>query len=74
MLMPDNDNYFVRLGELYYTDGGKVNLATASRYFSYVISRNPQHPRALWGLYRSLWAQREWLEELELELMEVVCM
>jgi cytochrome c-type biogenesis protein CcmH/NrfG len=57
VLMPENENFIVRLGELYYTDGGKLNLATAVKYFSYVVSRNPQHPRALWGLYRTLFAQ-----------------
>ena len=72
MLCPDNDYYFLRLAELYYTDGGKPNLATAVKYFSYIISRNPKNPRALWGLYRSLHVQRDLLEETDRELLEVV--
>lgn len=71
LLSPDNDYYFLRLAELYYTDGGKQNLATAAKYYSYIISRNPQNPRALWGLYRTLYAQRDLLDETDLELMEV---
>jgi ER membrane protein complex subunit 2 len=71
MLTPENDYYFLRLAELYYTDGGKANLATAVKYFSYVVSRNPKNPRALWGLYRSLWAQKEQLDENDKELIEV---
>jgi cytochrome c-type biogenesis protein CcmH/NrfG len=63
ILSPDNDYYFLRLAELYYTDGGKPNLATAAKYFSYVVSRNPQNHRALWGLYRSLLAQKDAISE-----------
>jgi cytochrome c-type biogenesis protein CcmH/NrfG len=63
ILSPDNDYYFLRLAELYYTDGGKSNLATAAKYFSYVVSRNPQNHRALWGLYRSLLAQKDAISE-----------
>jgi hypothetical protein len=59
VLSPENDFYFVRLAELYYTDGGKANLATAVKYYSYVISRNPANLRALWGLWRSLVAQKD---------------
>jgi hypothetical protein len=40
-----------------------TNLATAAKYFSYVVSRNPQNPRALWGLYRSLLAQKDAISE-----------
>lgn len=71
VLSPDNDYYFLRLAELYYTDGGKQNLATAVKYFSYVVSRNPANPRALWGLWRSLSAQKDLLSEQDKELMEV---
>jgi cytochrome c-type biogenesis protein CcmH/NrfG len=62
LLNPDNDYYFIRLAELYYTDGGKENLKNAVKYYSYVVSRNPHNARALWGLWRSLWVQRELLE------------
>lgn len=71
MLVPDNDYYFLRLAELYYTDGGKNQLATAHKYFAYVVSRNPQNPRALWGLLRTLLALQDTLEESDIELLEV---
>lgn len=71
VLSPDNDYYFLRLAELYYTDGGKHNIATAVKYFSYVVSRNPSNPRALWGLWRSLSAHKDALSEQDRELMEV---
>jgi hypothetical protein len=71
VLSPDNDYYFLRLAELYYTDGGKPNLVTAVKYFSYVVSRNPCNPRALWGLWRSLSLQKDALSEQDRELMEV---
>ena len=29
MLKPDNDFYYIRLAELYYTHGGKSNIAPA---------------------------------------------
>ena len=65
VLCPENDYYFLHLAELYYTDGGKANIAIAVKYFSYVISRNPKNPRALWGLYRSLWTLRDNLDETD---------
>ena len=71
ILSPENDYYFLRLAELYYTDGGKANSATAVKYFSYVISRNPKNPRALWGLYRSL-LQCGNLDETDQELLDVI--
>ena len=61
MLAPENHYYFLRLAELYYTDGGKQNIQVAVKYFSYVISKNPQNPRALWGLYRSLHSLKDQL-------------
>lgn len=63
ILNAENDFYFVRLAELYYTDGGKANLAIAAKYYSYVISRNPTNPRALWGLFRTLTAQKDQLDD-----------
>lgn len=71
VLSPDNDYYFIRLAELYFTDGGKANLATAVKYYSYVVSRNPTNPRALWGLWRALQAQKDSLEEQDKQLMTV---
>lgn len=59
ILNPDNDYYFLRLAELYFTEGGKDNIKTAVKYYSYVVSRNPNNARALWGLWRGLWAQSE---------------
>lgn len=56
MLLPDNDHYFTRLAEVYYTHGGKHNLAVALKYYAYVVGRNPKNCRALWGLYRTLLA------------------
>lgn len=70
LLSPENDYYFLRLAELYHTDGGKQNLAVATKYYSYVVSRNPNNVRALWGLWRNLHEQRSGLEEHDLELME----
>lgn len=72
ILSPDNDYYFLRLAELYHTNGGKQDLPVATKYFSYVVSRNPHNVRALWGLWRTLWVQRESLEEQDRELMEKV--
>ena len=72
ILSPENDYYFLRLAELYYTDGGKQNLAVAVKYYSYAVSRNPNNVRALWGLWRALHAQKEPLDEQDRELMEVV--
>ena len=54
MLAPENDHYSVRLGQLYYTIGGKPNIESAIKYFSWVIAKSPKNYRALWGLNEAL--------------------
>jgi cytochrome c-type biogenesis protein CcmH/NrfG len=52
ILNPRNDHYFVRLGELFYSQGGLQNLRNAKDYFCYVVTRDDTNYRALWCLNR----------------------
>ena len=61
----------VKLAELYYTLGGKDNLNHSIKYFSYVISRFPNNIRALWGLYRTLNALGDKIDQSNVELKQL---
>eukprot|EP00919_Chromeraceae_sp_WS-2016_P072751 GHVR01172006.1.p1 GENE.GHVR01172006.1~~GHVR01172006.1.p1 ORF type:complete len:134 (+),score=6.04 GHVR01172006.1:3101-3502(+) len=63
VLCPENDYYFIKLAELYFTLGGKTNISVAIKYYSYVISKQPKNIRALWGLHRSLLSMGDNLSE-----------
>ena len=47
-----NEDYLLKLAELYLTMGGKGNEEKAIKYLSFIINRRPENMRALWVLYR----------------------
>ena len=53
ILNPSNDNYTLRLVELYLTENNKGVIDKAIKYLSYLISKRPDNLRALWILYRA---------------------
>ena len=53
ILSPNNDNYTLRLAEIYLTENPKANSDKAIKYLSYLISKRPDNLRALWVLYRA---------------------
>lgn len=53
--------------------GGLANIQTAKSYYSYILSKNMNNYRALWGLYQALKTiiAMKKNEEKDVELMEV---
>lgn len=52
LLNSNNEDYTLKLAEIYLTLGGRSNEEKAVQYLSLLVSKRPDNVRALWTLYR----------------------